>query len=236
MIPRLPDNPEEPFPPVSSAQYELDGLLAWGGDLDPRRLLNAYYQGIFPWYSPGQPILWWWPQPRTVIFPHEFHVSRRLRRILRQQKFSVSADTDFAGVIEACARPDNPPGQTWIDAAMIHAYCEMNRLGHAHSVEVWLGGDLVGGVYGISLGGVFFGESMFSRHRDASKVALAHLCRKLHETGFSVLDCQMPNDHLYQFEAREISGPEFEKLLAEKAGLDNPIPDWQAAFLQTVDW
>lgn len=236
MIPRLADDPDAPFPPVSSAAHESEGLLAWGGDLHPRRLLNAYCQGIFPWYSPGQPVLWWWPQPRTVIIPREFHLSRRLRRSLRQHKFTVSADTDFAAVISGCARPDNQPSHTWIDATMVRAYCEMHRLGHAHSVEVWLDGELAGGIYGISLGGIFFGESMFGRQRDASKIALANLCRKLDETGFSLLDCQLPNDHLYQFGAREISGQEFAGLLQEKTALDNPIKDWQALFAKPVDW
>ena len=236
MIPRLPDDPDAPFPPVSSALDEPDGLLAWGGDLHPRRLLNAYRQGIFPWYSPGQPLLWWWPQPRTVIFPHEFHISRRLRRRLRQQTFTVTADTDFAAVIDGCARHDNPRGETWIDAAMIRAYCEMHTLGHAHSVETWFGDELAGGVYGISLGAVFFGESMFSRYRDASKIALAHLCRKLDESGFSLLDCQMPNDHLYQFGARNLPGQEFAELLRKKTQLENPIVDWQQQFALPLDW
>ena len=235
MIPQLAEAPDSPFPPLSSAEDEIDGLLAWGGDLHPKRLLNAYSQGIFPWYSPGQPILWWWPQPRTVIYPQEFHLSRRLRRSLRKNNYSISADSDFKAVITQCARPANEPDLTWIDAAMIHAFCEMHTLGYAHSVEVWEKDELVGGIYGISLGLVFFGESMFSTRRDASKIALAWLCQKMADTGFKLLDCQMPNEHLNQFGARDLPGPDFINLL-ENTRLDNPIPDWGKEFARPVEW
>jgi leucyl/phenylalanyl-tRNA--protein transferase len=236
MIPKLPDDPDGLFPPPATADNGPEGLLAWGGDLHPQRLLNAYRQGIFPWYSPGQPLLWWWPKPRTVIFPAQFHVSRRLLRTLRQGHYTVTADSDFAAVIDGCARTDNPPAETWIDAAMIRAYREMHTLGHAHSVEVWVDGELEGGIYGISMGEVFFGESMFSRRRDASKIALAHLCRKIDEAGYALLDCQLPNDHLYQFGARDLPGEEFSELLRAKTAPGDPIKDWQAYFEPPVDW
>ena len=236
MIPQLPDDPDGPFPPVGGALNGPEGLLAWGGDLHPRRLLQAYRLGIFPWYSPGQPLLWWWPQPRTVIFPSEFHISRRLRRTLRQGRFTVTADTDFEGVIKGCARPENTPEETWIDTAMIRAYCEMHVLGHAHSVEAWQDGLLAGGIYGISLGKVFFGESMFSCRRDASKVVLAHLCQGLAAAGFALLDCQLPNDHLYQFGARDLPGDEFANVLRSGIQHDNPISDWTRVFSEPVQW
>ena len=236
MIPKLPDEPGGPFPPVETAINGPEGLLAWGGDLSAQRLLNAYRQGIFPWYSPGQPILWWWPQPRTVIIPDKLHLSRRLRRTLKQNRFSVSADRDFPAVIRGCARPDNSTLETWIDAAMIHAYGELHELGYAHSVEVWTDDGLAGGIYGISLGKVFFGESMFSCCRDASKVALAHLCRILAQYEFALLDCQLPNAHLYQFGARDLPGEDFVRILQEQASLPDPIKNWRGLFAEPVEW
>ncbi|MFA7346373.1 MAG: leucyl/phenylalanyl-tRNA--protein transferase, partial [Desulfurivibrionaceae bacterium] len=166
------------FPPPALA--EEDGLLAVGGDLSVPRLLLAYQHGIFPWYSPGEPILWWSPNPRLVLFPEEFHLSKRLGRTIRQQVFSTTFDTDFSGVINQCANLRLDDGQgTWLDEAMIQAYCELHELGHAHSVECRQEGKLVGGLYGVSLGAVFFGESMFSLVRDSSKVALAGLVERL---------------------------------------------------------
>ena len=196
-LPRLGPDPRSPFPPVQRALQEPNGLLAFGGDLHPERLLAAYAQGIFPWFSAGEPILWWSPDPRTVFDTHVFAVPRRLRRSLKSSDWTLSADADFAGVIDACAATPRP-GQhgTWIGPAMRAAYVELHRLGHAHSVEVRDGGRLVGGIYGVMTGGVFAGESMFSALPGGSKVALAALCRTLADWGVAVLDAQVENPHL----------------------------------------
>lgn len=202
------------FPPPALARE--DGLLAVGGDLSVERLLLAYRQGIFPWYSPGEPILWWSPNPRLVLFPEEFHLSKRLGRTIRQQVFSLTFDTDFSGVINQCAnlRLDEGEG-TWLDEAMIRAYCKLHELGHAHSVECWQEGELVGGLYGVSLGAAFFGESMFSLVRDSSKVALAGLVERLKGWNFELIDCQVGTGHLQRLGAREIPGEEFSSRLAQ---------------------
>jgi leucyl/phenylalanyl-tRNA--protein transferase len=196
-LPRLGADPRSPFPPVQTALEEPNGLLAFGGDLHPERLLNAYAQGIFPWFSAGEPILWWSPDPRTVFDTHAFALPRRLRRTLRSSTWSLSADTDFAGVIGACAAiPRTGQHGSWIVPAMRAAYLELHRLGHAHSVEVRDGDRLVGGIYGVMVGGVFAGESMFSAVPGGSKVALAALCRMLANWGVAVLDAQVENPHL----------------------------------------
>jgi len=202
------------FPPPALARE--DGLLAVGGDLSVPRLLLAYQHGIFPWYSPGEPILWWSPNPRLVLFPEEFHLSKRLGRTIRQQVFSITFDTDFSGVINQCAnlRLDDGEG-TWLDEAMIRAYCKLHELGHAHSVECWREGKLAGGLYGVSLGAVFFGESMFSLVRDSSKVALAGLVERLKGWDFELIDCQVGTGHLQRLGAREIPGEEFSARLAQ---------------------
>jgi leucyl/phenylalanyl-tRNA---protein transferase len=201
------------FPPPSLARE--DGLLAVGGDLSAERLLLAYQQGIFPWYSPGEPILWWSPDPRLVLFPGEFHLARRLARTIRQQVFSVTFDTDFPGVIRACSRVRRKEGQgTWLDEAMIGAYCRLHELGYAHSVECRQDGNLVGGLYGVSLGTVFFGESMFSLVPDSSKAALAGLVGRLLGWDFELIDCQVGTGHLERLGAREISGEDFSARLA----------------------
>lgn len=189
-----PDN----FPPAQQALREPDGLLAVGGDLSPARLLQAYRRGIFPWYSDPQPILWWSPDPRCVILPGGFHISRSLGKLLRSHRYTVSFDTAFERVIAACAAPraQQPEGGTWITGDMQAAYCELHRLGHAHSVEVWMDGRLAGGLYGIAIGRVFFGESMFSRRTNASKIALAWLTRQLGAWGYALLDCQVYSEHL----------------------------------------
>ncbi len=207
MIPWLADSPE--FPPVETALTEPNGLLAAGGALDPDWLLAAYRRGIFPWYSPGEPILWWSPDPRLVLEPARIRISRSLRRTLRRHCFEVRFDTAFAEVVSACAAPR--PGQrgTWITPAMRRAYRRMHELGHAHSVETWADGRLVGGLYGIAVGRAFFGESMFSRESDASKVALAHLARFLETRGFGMIDCQMTTSHLLSLGASEISRADF---------------------------
>jgi leucyl/phenylalanyl-tRNA--protein transferase len=196
MIPLLPPDDPRPFPDVRRALRHPNGLLAAGGDLTPERLVNAYRHGIFPWFSVGDPILWWSPDPRAVLVPDRLHISRSLRKRLRRRELGVTMDQDFAATIRACAAPRDPAGGTWILPEMIAAYETLHRLGIAHSVEVWADGQLVGGLYGVAMGQAFFGESMFSRAADASKVALVHLCRQLVERGFGLIDCQMRTDHL----------------------------------------
>jgi leucyl/phenylalanyl-tRNA---protein transferase len=191
------------FPPSHLA--EPGGLLAVGGDLSERRLLNAYRNGIFPWFSDNEPILWWCPDPRLVLYPDEIRISRRLSRTIRQKRFRITSDTAFEQVITGCAaaRRRNDPG-TWIVDDMIQAYCRLHASGYAHSIEAWHDGILTGGLYGISLGGCFFGESMFTRVANASKVALAVLCRHMKNHGFDFIDCQISNAHLIRLGAKEI--------------------------------
>jgi leucyl/phenylalanyl-tRNA---protein transferase len=205
------------FPPLEQALEEPAGLLAAGGDLSPARLVAAYTRGIFPWYSPGQPVLWWSPDPRAVLFPEEFHCSRSLARTMRSGEFSVSDDRDFGAVIDGCAAPRAASPGTWITSDMRAAYLELHRLGHAHSIEVWRGGELAGGLYGVRRGEVFFGESMFSRARDASKVALAHLVSMCLRNSVAVIDCQLPSRHLASLGVRCIPRSQFESLLREHA-------------------
>jgi leucyl/phenylalanyl-tRNA--protein transferase len=202
MIPWLAGRPA--FPPVDTALTEPAGLLAAGGDLTPAWLLTAYKRGIFPWYSGGEPILWWSPDPRLVLRPDEMKISRSLRRTLRQGRFEVRFDTAFAAVIAACAAPREPGGGTWITREMQSAYLRMHELGYAHSVEAWEEKELVGGLYGMALGRAFFGESMFSRRTDASKVALAHLASHLKKNDFAIIDCQMTTNHLLSLGAAEM--------------------------------
>jgi len=194
------------FPPVKEA--EEIGLLAVGGDLSPQRLLLAYSLGIFPWYNPGEPILWWSPDPRCVLFPAQVHLSRSLQRVLRRGDFKVTFNRDFPAVIRNCRSVRSLEG-TWITPEMEQAYIDLHRLGYAHSVECWQNGQLVGGVYGVSLGLCFFGESMFSLISNASKVALVCLCAELDKLGFSMIDCQQASDHLISLGAREIPRAEF---------------------------
>lgn len=197
------------FPDPQYALTEPDGLLAVGGDLSPARLLNAYRQGIFPWYSDDQPILWWSPNPRAVLYPNKLKVSRSLRKTLRKRPFRVTLDTAFAEVIEACSAPRDDQEGTWITAEMKQAYLNLHRLGFAHSVESWAGDELVGGLYGVSLGKVFFGESMFTRRSDASKVAFAHLNTQLKRWGFGLIDCQVHTGHLASLGAEDIPRERF---------------------------
>jgi leucyl/phenylalanyl-tRNA--protein transferase len=209
MIVLQPGKPDLCFPPVEAATPE--GLLAVGGDLSPERLLAAYRRGIFPWYNPGQPILWWSPDPRAVLYPEQLKVSRSLRKTLRRGHFRVRFDTRFREVMLACAAPRRqyPGGGTWITDEMVEAYCRLHELGVAHSVEISHDERLVGGLYGVALGGVFFGESMFARTTDASKVALVALARQLQAWGFALIDCQLPSAHLASLGAEEIPRAQF---------------------------
>jgi leucyl/phenylalanyl-tRNA---protein transferase len=192
---------------------EPPGLLAAGGDLHPARLLSAYERGVFPWYSAQQPILWWAPDPRMVLFPAELKVSRSLGKTLRNGRFECRFDTAFGATIRACAAPRRSGADTWLNADMIDSYEELHRRGYGHSVETWRGNELVGGLYGLQLDRVFFGESMFSRERDASKVALARLVEECRRRRIELIDCQIASTHLASLGAREVSRNEFVQLL-----------------------
>ena len=207
MIPWL--EPDDPFPPVEEALRDPSGLLAAGADLSVERLLDAYARGIFPWFSEDEPLLWWSPDPRMVLFPGELRVSHSLGRVLRSGRYRVTLDTAFAEVMHGCSEPRADEAGTWITAEMIAAYSELARLGFAHSVEVWADGELVGGLYGVAIGRMFFGESMFSRRSDTSKVALAGLVAQLERWGFEMIDCQVASAHLVSLGAREIPREEF---------------------------
>jgi leucyl/phenylalanyl-tRNA---protein transferase len=215
------------FPPLEQALREPPGLLAAGGDLSPQRLLAAYELGVFPWYSSQQPILWWSPDPRMVLFPQEFTISRSLRKTLRNGPYRTQLDTDFGATIRACAAPRRSGFETWLNDEMIDSYQELHRLGFAHSVETYLAGRLVGGLYGIQLGRAFFGESMFSQERDASKVALARLVEECRPRDIRLIDCQVASSHLASLGARELSRSEFVALLRRYARR-NPSGRWAA--------
>lgn len=208
-----PYHPDQEFPPVDEALKEPDGLLAVGGDLSPPRLLNAYRQGIFPWYNEGEPILWWSPDPRLVLYPENLKLSRSLRKILRQGKFQVSFDRAFTQVLEGCSEPRSCELGTWITEEMKQAYTRLHRLGHAHSAECWLDGALVGGLYGVAIGRVFFGESMFYRRSNASKIAFAHLVTNLRQWNFALIDCQVQTQHLSSLGAETLPRKKFVQLL-----------------------
>lgn len=201
------------FPPLHRALRDPNGLLAAGGDLSPERLVAAYRHGCFPWYEEGQPILWWSPDPRMVVPPAQVRASRSLRKVIRQGRFTVTLNRDFPAVIRACAAPRDYARGTWITSAIEHAYLELHRRGIAHSVEAWQGDELVGGLYGIAIGQLFFGESMFSRVTDASKVAFVTLAQHLQGADFALIDCQMHTRHLESLGAREISRAEFVQYL-----------------------
>ncbi len=216
------------FPPLTSALEEPNGLLAVGGDLSPRRLLAAYRRGIFPWYSEGDPILWWSPDPRMVLFPAELHVTRSLAKTLRNAAYEVRFDTAFDDVMRGCAAPRAGQPGTWITAEMRGAYGRLHELGYAHSVETWVDGALAGGLYGVAIGRAFFGESMFSRRRDASKIAFVHLVAYLRAEGFGLVDCQMHTGHLASLGARTLPRREFSRRLKELVDCDRPPGRWQA--------
>ena len=202
---------------------EPNGLLAMGGDLTAARLLDAYRHGIFPWFNPGEPILWWSPDPRMVLAPDEVRVTRSLAKRLRNSGFEIRVDTAFSQVMQACAAPRANAAGTWISPAMVAAYTRLQQQGYAHSVEVWHGNELVGGLYGVAIGRMFYGESMFSRVPDASKIALVHLCRQLARWGFGMIDCQMETPHLASMGARPIARHAFCTKLAALIDL-NPVP------------
>ncbi len=204
-----------PFPPVERALHEPNGLLAIGGDLSPARLLDAYRHGIFPWFNAGDPILWWSPDPRMVLLPRELKIARSLRKTLARKNFEVRADSAFEQVMRACAAPRRGQPGTWIHETMIASYSELHRMGYAHSVETWMEGELAGGLYGIAIGRMFYGESMFSNRTDASKIALAHLAAQLTRWNFGMIDCQMNTPHLASLGAREIPRANFIQRMQE---------------------
>jgi leucyl/phenylalanyl-tRNA---protein transferase len=216
-----PDRDREWFPPIEQALDEPEGLLAAGGDLSPPRLLAAYRRGIFPWYSTGQPVLWWAPDPREVLVPEEFKCSRSLAKTLRNRGFEVTFDRDFDGVVDACAARREHSTGTWITPEMHAAYSTLHARGHAHSVEVLLEGTLVGGLYGVLMGQVFFGESMFSRERDASKVALARLVERAVVAGLQLIDCQLPTPHLRSLGSKPLPRSAFSALVARYTAEDD---------------
>jgi leucyl/phenylalanyl-tRNA---protein transferase len=222
-----PNNPEQGFPPTTNALSEPDGLLAVGGCLSTSRLLNAYRHGIFPWNSPEEPILWWSPDPRLVLFPDKLVVSRSLTKTLRKQKYGITFDRSFGEVVKACAQPRKEGLGTWITEGIFQAYNELHQLGYAHSAEAWLNGNLVGGMYGIAIGQVFFGESMFYSETDASKVAFVSLVEQLSAWGYQMIDCQVSTGHLRSFGAEEITRDYFEKLLNRYCNESPDSAAWQ---------
>ena len=225
-----------PFPPTEWALQRPNGLLAWGGGLEPERLLRAYRQGIFPWFSEDDPILWWTPNPRCVLVPGQVHLSSRTRRRYNSGCYRVTADTAFASVMAGCAEPRDGVAGTWITAELTAAFVELHARGISHSVEVWQGQQLVGGIYGMALGKVFFGESMFSQAVDASKIALVALCRQLQRWSFGLLDCQVSNPHLLSMGAIELSRAEFESRIAGLLAQSATPGNWQSCFELAKRW
>jgi leucyl/phenylalanyl-tRNA--protein transferase len=222
-----PRNPHQPFPPVHLAMRDPNGLLAIGGDLVPQRLLRAYAQGIFPWYNPDEPILWWCPDPRAVLVPSQLHVSRSLQRAIRRADYAVTLDTRFEAVVASCAAPRARSRGTWLGDDMREAYRQLYELGHAHSIELWRDGELVGGLYGVALGRVFFGESMFSRVDNGSKIALYWLCRQLEAWDFPLIDCQVSSDHLLSLGAQTLRRDDFLRRLANAVAEGPPPGRWR---------
>ncbi len=220
-----PEDPPAAFPDPARALREPNGLLAVGGDLSPERLLYGYRYGIFPWYDTGLPILWWSPDPRAIIRPGTLHISRSLHRRMRRGGYDIRFDTAFSQVMEGCAgpRPQHPEGGTWINDEMKEAYGRLHDLGHAHSAEMWRDDALVGGLYGVAVGRVFFGESMFSRVTDASKIVLATLMQHLGRWGYAFMDCQMQTEHLASMGSVPVPRPDFLSLVARHS--DEPVHD-----------
>ena len=215
-----------PFPPVEQALSQPNGLLAAGADLSPERLLEAYRRGIFPWFSPGDPILWWSPDPRMVLFPDEFKISKSLRKTLIKGQYEIRCDSGFEQVMRACSMPREGQNGTWIQEDMIAAYVRLHHMGFAHSIETWMDGELAGGLYGVSIGRMFYGESMFSLKTDASKIALACLTSQLKRWNFGMIDCQMNTPHLASLGAREIPRKEFLMRLQELIHYPNLSSPW----------
>jgi len=222
-----PFRPEQPFPDPDDALDDPDGLLAIGGCLSPQRLINAYHNGIFPWYNPGEPILWWSPNPRLVLFPDRLQISRSLNKTLRKNIFDISYDRAFADVINACAAPRHQENSTWISPEMNRAYNQLHQQGIAHSVEAWHNNKLVGGLYGLAIGQVFFGESMFHIQTDASKVAFVHLVNQLTTWNYQLIDCQVHSNHLVSLGAEEIDRADFNKLLKHLCQQSVTKQSWQ---------
>ena len=235
MIPWLDPGLPPGFPPTHHALAEPNGLLAAGGNLSPEWLLAAYHQGVFPWFSEGEPILWWSPNPRMVVFPGELRLTRSLLKTLRSGHFEVRCDTAFAQVMTACAAPREPGGGTWISPQIQAAYRRIHEMGWAHSIEAWRGSELVGGLYGVAIGRVFYGESMFHRATDASKVAFAHLVRLLEQHNFAVIDCQMTTQHLSSLGGRELMRSDFLDGLARWTQEDGRPGKWGNERLH-FDW
>jgi len=230
-LPELPSDPHAPFPPVDTALADPDGLLAFGGDLSPVRFLNAYRSGIFPWFSTGEPILWWSPSRRAVFRSDGVSLPSKLRRRLRNSGWTVRADTAFAQVVAGCAAPRRgQSGGTWITAGMVEAYNTLNRLGHAHSIEVFDGGRLVGGVFGLSFGQMFCGDSMYSAESGASSLALAALAARLREWGWPIIDAQVPNAHTRSLGVETWPRDEYLRRLAALRDLPVPAGSWRSRF------
>ena len=221
-----PESPVIEFPDVELAIQDPDGLLAIGGALTTEWLLHAYRRGIFPWYGPGQPILWWAPDPRLVLYPEQLHVSRSLARVIRKGRYTVTLDAAFRDVITACAAPRPGQSGTWITPEMREAYIRFHHEGHAHSAECWYGGELVGGLYGVAIGGIFFGESMFACATDASKVAFVALVRQLARWGFGLIDCQVHTDHLASLGAAAIPRRAFTAILERQCHTPGTVRQW----------
>jgi len=229
MIPWLDSNdPDCRFPPPANAQTEPNGLLAAGGDLSVRWLLSAYRAGIFPWFSEGDPIMWWCPDPRLVLPTNQVHQSRRLRRSMSQGRFGFCVDRSFEQVVSACAAPRSGQPGTWITKQMMAAYLDLHRRGHAHSLEVYRQGTLVGGIYGVAIGSLFFGESMFHRCSNASKLALVWLCQLLAFNGFDLLDCQIESAHLLSMGAQSIPRGHFLEQIRRYCSKSSAIGDWHS--------
>jgi leucyl/phenylalanyl-tRNA---protein transferase len=223
MIPFL--GPTDPFPPVDQALDHPDGLLAAGGTLTMKRLVDAYKLGIFPWFNEGDPVLWWSPDPRTVLVPSRLHISHSLKKRLKKNHFLVTIDAAFTRVLDGCAAPRADDSGTWLTGQMRRAYTSLHVAGLAHSIEVWMDGELAGGIYGVALGRMFFGESMFSFRTDASKIAMARMAMQLDRWGFPIIDCQLETDHLMSLGAEHMPRRQF---VAEVARLVNePEPRWQ---------
>lgn len=216
-----PQSNNQDFPNVELALIDPNGLLAVGGDLHPNRLLRAYRSGIFPWYTKDQPILWWSPNPRSVLFPQKLKVSRSFRKTIKKKAFQITLDTSFHEVIQACANsPRTGQAGTWITDDMIQAYKHLHKAGFAHSAEAWFNGELAGGLYGVAVGKVFFGESMFSKRTDASKIAFYYLVRQLQRWGFMLIDCQVQSEHLDSLGAESIPRPSFIQMLNQFCSAD----------------